>query len=88
MSARDMLNDPELRKLTSKLIEMCEDPGGMGDHVIYQHAAIAAELCKLYERGADERTADIIALLHEHSEHLSDNVGKVVDAICARWPEP
>ncbi len=84
---RDMINDPELRALTSKLIDMCEDPGGIGDHVIGQHVAVAAELCKVYERGASERVDEIVALLHEHAEHLPNGAVKVADAIRARWPK-
>jgi len=49
--AADMLNDPGLRKLAGKLVDMAEDPGGIGDHIIYQNAAITSELVKVYERG-------------------------------------
>jgi len=85
---RDMINDPELRALTGKLIDMCEDPGGIGDHVIGQHVMVTAELIKVYERGARERTDEIMALIHEHSQRLPDVGIKIADAIMERWPKP
>ena len=49
----DLINNKELRELAAKLQSLCEDPGGIGDHVIAQHAAVRATLLPLFEENCE-----------------------------------
>lgn len=62
-----LLNSKELRELASKIQSLCEDPGGIGDHVIAQHAAVREALLPLFNERELLR-AEVVKLTAERDE--------------------